>query len=315
MWVRRSAETVRVLAPAKLNLFFEVLARRADGFHEIESLMTPVALFDELTLVSNPTGQIRLHCQWAYATNSGSWETLPPAEDNLVYKALVALRQAAGVSLGATVELFKRIPSAAGLGGGSSDAAAALIAANLSWHLGWSTEQLQTVAAQIGSDVPFFLTRGPAIARGRGEQLEPVDGLPALPVVIVKPAAGLSTAAVYRACRPATPPECVENLVRCLREGQARACGGWLHNRLIPAAETLSEWPVRLRQEFARTDVCGHQMSGSGTSYYGICRSVKHARRIAAYLRGRNLGMVFATVTQCGPAWQFGRRQQEQAVS
>ena len=300
MYVHRSASAVRVFAPAKLNLFFEVLAQRADGFHEIETLMVPVSLGDELEFCQTTDGLISLDCRWAYlesGSNGSAYERLPQDERNLAIRAVELLRTRSGSTSGARIRLWKRIPSAAGLGGGSSDAAAALVAANLAWNLRWSRQQLSAVAAEIGSDVPFFLAGGAAVCRGRGEQVEPLAVLPRLAVVIVKPPEGLSTPAVYRACRPAEKPHCVKPLVDALVRGESALGGRLLHNQLEPAAAQLSDWPNRLRSEFARLDCLGHQLSGSGTSYFGVCRNSAQARRVAVRLTARNVGHVFLAHT------------------
>jgi 4-diphosphocytidyl-2-C-methyl-D-erythritol kinase len=195
--------------------------------------------------------------------------------------------------------LTKRIPSASGLGGASSDAAAALVAANLGWRLAWPRERLAEVAAEIGSDVPFFLTRGAAICRGRGERIEPIEP-GRLYVVVVRPPVGLSTPRVYLACQPTASPVGCERVAAALRRGQVAAVARMLNNRLEESAATLTTWIGRLRQEFSRLDVLGHQMSGSGSSYFGICRHARHARRVAARLRSRGVGMVFAAATAVG---------------
>lgn len=300
MHVHRSASAVRIFAPAKLNLFFEVLARREDGFHEIETLMVPVSLGDELEFSATTDRSITLDCRWAYLTAGSSdstYELLPQNEKNLAVRAVELLRTRAGYRAGATMRLWKRIPSAAGLGGGSSDAAAALVAANLAWNLNWSRPQLSAVAAEIGSDVPFFLADGAAVCRGRGEQVERLGRLPRMAVVIVKPPEGLSTPAVYRACQPSVQPRRVQPLIEALMGGQNSLGGRLLHNQLEPAAAQLSAWPNRLQKEFARLDCLGQQLSGSGTSYFGVCRNSAHARHVAARLSARNLGHVFKVHT------------------
>jgi 4-diphosphocytidyl-2-C-methyl-D-erythritol kinase len=188
----------------------------------------------------------------------------------------------------------KRIPAASGLAGGSSDAAAALVAANLGWQLNWPREQLAPLAAELGSDVPFFLGQGPAVCRGRGEIMEPVAGLAPLSFVIVRPPVGLSTPAVYRACRPAVEPRHAEPLVDSLRRGDLGTAAKHFHNALQIAAEGLCDWIARLKQEFAALGCLAHQMSGSGSAYFGLCRHARHARRIAASLRSRGVGQVYA---------------------
>jgi 4-diphosphocytidyl-2-C-methyl-D-erythritol kinase len=310
MHVRRSASGLEVLAPAKLNLFLEVLRKRDDGFHEIETLMLPIGLYDTLYFSVGPffggsTNEISLSCEQPgdsrsrqpNAAEAVRSEELPAGADNLAFRAVQLLRERMGVEFGARLRLIKRIPMAAGLAGGSSDAAAALVAANQGWRLNLSRDELIPIAAELGSDVPFFLGAGAAICRGRGERIEPVGGLGALHFVVVRPPAGLATAAVYRKCRPADESQAVAPLVEALRQGRLKRAGELFHNRLQPAAEALSSWIGRLREEFSRLDCAGHQMSGSGTSYFGLCRHARHAQRIAARLRNRGIGQVFAMGT------------------
>ena len=189
---------------------------------------------------------------------------------------------------------MKRIPAAAGLGGGSSDAAAALVAANEGWRLGRSREELAAWAAELGSDVPFFLAGSSAVCRGRGERVEPVVEFGAMSFVVVYPPEGLSTAAVYGACRPAEEARSSRPLLEALKRGDWRQAGRRLWNRLQPAAEALSPWVGRLREEFSRLDCLGHGMSGSGTAYYGLYRHARQAQRSARRLQAKGLGAVFA---------------------
>src|SRR6476646_8651998 len=190
--------------PAKLNLSLEVFGRRGDGFHELETLMVPVRLFDTLSLAPTDASSaaygnaIRLSIHSLPAHRGLSPGDIPPADQNLVVRALSLLREQSGCTHGAHVELTKRIPAAAGLGGGSIDAAAALKLANHAWQLGWSRERLAELAAEIGSDVPFFLFGGAAVCRGRGERVARLPAVPPLDFVLVKPPVELSTADVYR---------------------------------------------------------------------------------------------------------------------
>jgi 4-diphosphocytidyl-2-C-methyl-D-erythritol kinase len=189
--------------------------------------------------------------------------------------------------------LVKRIPVAAGLGGASSDAAATLIAANIGWGLNWPTSELARVAADLGSDVPFFLRAGTAVCRGRGERIEPVSGLGRMSFVVVRPSDGLRTSAVYRECQPAEQPLSVSSAVASGRKRGPAALGQTLANRLEPAAARLTPSIARLRAHFDRLDVLGHQMSGSGTSYFCLCRHARQARRVTQLLRSRHVGSVF----------------------
>lgn len=312
MRIRRLIDGIEVVTPAKVNLFFEVLARRADGYHEIESLMAPVEVFDTVflrdasqSLADDGREPVVAECAWvaglqrtksAVSEPAGqaiAFEPLPIGKENLAVRAVELLRNRSGTNRHAVVRLTKRIPAAAGLGGGSSDAAAALVAANIAWDLNWSRAKLSELAAELGSDVPFFLHSGPAVARGRGEQIDPVGRFGRLHLVVVRPPEGLSTAEVYRACRPSSSPRRIEPLLAALRRGDVRQLGQLLHNVLQAAARGLSPWIDRLEHEFAELDCLASQMSGSGTSYFGICRSARHASRVAGYLRSRRLGYVF----------------------
>jgi len=335
--VRPVVGGVEVLAPAKLNLLLEVIARRCDSYHEIVTLMVPIRIYDTLTfraapfhktdflatsredatcqklafrdpaLSSGAEERLELACEWAIGLRTqpprgkgsrlsaaSELGDLPEGNDNIALRAVELLRARAGIARGACLRLVKRIPSAAGLGGGSSDAAAALVAANRVWGLDWSTDQLRPLAAELGSDVPFFLGSGPAICRGRGERIEPIQVPRALHFVVVRPPEGLSTPAVYRACQIGAPPVEVDPLVRTLLRGDLRALAGSLHNRLQHPAEQLSPWVVRLKEEFARLNFLAAQMSGSGTSYFGVCHDARHAQTLAGRLRSRSLGYVFA---------------------
>jgi 4-diphosphocytidyl-2-C-methyl-D-erythritol kinase len=296
MHIHRSPVELVIHAPAKLNLFFEVLAKRADGYHEIETLMCPIDLYDTLHFEDRPDGPVEFACRRVPGGSLGDrgLDNLPEGPENIVVRAVECVRRWTGVRRSARLLLVKRIPAAAGLGGGSSDAAAALVAANEAWRLGRSRRELAQWAAELGSDVPFFLADGPAICRGRGEQVESVTGLGRLHFVVVYPPAGLATAAVYGACRPALRPRSVQPVVDAWRRGDWRLPGRRLVNRLEPAAETLSPWIGRLQREFQQQDCLGHGMSGSGSSYFGVYRHARHARRSAQRLRAKGLGAVFA---------------------
>lgn len=283
----RTTAGLEVWAPAKVNLFLEVLAKRPDGFHEIETLMAPIELYDTLYLEPAPPGQTLFACRDARARTAAHLPTppLPEGTDNIAVRAVELVRQATGCRRGVSVQLVKRIPMAAGLAGGSSDAAAALVAVDRLWQTGLSPSDLHELAAQLGSDVPFFLCGGAAVCRGRGEQIEPLDRLPPLHLALLFPGEGLSTPAVYGRCRVADRPRSAQRLVDAWRRHDLAMVGAALHNQLEPAAETLSGSVANSRRRFARAATVGQRMSGSGTSYFGVCRGAGHARRVAAAVR------------------------------
>jgi len=300
MLIERSAAQIVVRAPAKLNLWFEVLGRREDGYHEIETLMCPISLYDTLYFKEEPGGQLQLTCERVSGSageNRPEPVEVPEGPENLVLRAVELYRRRAGVGSGARLRLVKRIPVAAGLGGGSSDAAAALAAASVVWAERLPRHELFALAAEIGSDVPFFLAGGPAICRGRGERVEPVASDRRWHFVVAHPPVGLSTAAVYRNCQPAPAPVSSAPMVRAFARGDLPAVGRLLFNRLEPPAARLSEWVTRLEEELADSQLVGFAMSGSGSSCFGLCRHRRQARRLAERFRARDIGDVFAVAS------------------
>jgi 4-diphosphocytidyl-2-C-methyl-D-erythritol kinase len=283
---------VEVLAPAKLNLFLEVLSLRPDRYHEVETLMVTVDLYDHLTVTALDSGPIDLDCDDP---------TLPVGSDNLVIKAADRLKAAAGCSRGAKIALKKVIPAQAGLAGGSSDAAATLVALNAVWDLRMPVPSLGAVAGEIGSDVAFFLHGPSAICRGRGEQVEPVKHRHPLHFVLVAPQVGLSTANVYQNVRPPETPMPIGPVLGALSHGGPAALGRSLFNRLQPVAETLRPELIRVRDALANLDppLDGFLMSGSGSAYFGLGRDPAAANRAAEALRPLGLGWV--RVVTCGP--------------
>lgn len=188
------ARTITIRPPAKLNLTLEVLGRRADGYHDLLSALQAIDLRDKLTIA--PAESLELKCSRPDLSD----------EANLAYRAAAQLRAEAGVSLGARITLEKRIPVAAGLGGGSADAAAVLVGLATLWGLRWPTTRLAALAARLGSDVPFFLGSPTALAAGRGERLMALPALPAHWAVVACPvpcaAPPDKTRRLYAALRP-----------------------------------------------------------------------------------------------------------------
>lgn len=294
MRVRQTARGLEVWAPAKLNLFLEVLGKRADGFHEIETLMVPIDWYDTLSFAAEADGSIELTVEDRRDRPGGGTvlEPLPVGPSNLAVRAVERLRQAAGVGMGARMHLVKRIPLGAGLGGGSADAAAALRAAHQVWGLSWAREELAALAAELGSDVPFFLSEGAAVCRGRGDQIEHLRGIEPMHVVVAHPGEGLSTGAVYAACHPASAPRPLGPLIEALRRGAWGQAARWMHNALAAPAAGLSTAVRRWAEEFGRLGAVAWGMSGSGTSFFAVARHQGEARRMAGSLASRGLASV-----------------------
>lgn len=299
MRLLQTATGWEVWTPAKVNLFLEVQEKRPDGFHEIETLMAPIDLYDTLYVREAADGQTQFECLDARRRGSATQPSLPlpTGADNIVIRAVSLLRHVTGSNRGVALRLVKRIPLAAGLAGGSSDAAAALAAVNCLWRTGLSHGEQCELAAQLGSDIPFFLADGPAVCRGRGERVEPLRALPALHLVVAYPGFGLVTALVYGRCRPEKTARALGPLVDAWRSHNFDALGSLLHNTLQPAAAELSPNIEQLRERFENTDVVAHQMSGSGASWFGVCRTARHARRVAARLECQGAGVAYALHT------------------
>jgi 4-diphosphocytidyl-2-C-methyl-D-erythritol kinase len=287
--------SLTTLAPAKLNLYLRVLRRREDGFHDLETVMTSIDLFDTLRFEPCETAEVRLRVVMSgqRSRTMSAPAPIPVGSENLVVRAAQLLKEYAGSKKGVEITLIKRIPSAAGMGGGSSDAAATLASLNRFWGLSCRCDELLKLAASLGSDINFFLAgSSTAICRGRGEQVEPLPLSTCLYFVIAKPDSGLSTPHVFKHCRPINDRRSLELFVDALkRPGSGRMVRLLLNDLQLPA-ESLNEDVKQLRCRFSKLPVLGHQMSGSGSSYFGICPSFHQARMMASRLRSAGIPWV-----------------------
>ena len=289
----------RVWAPAKLNLFFEILGKRPDGYHEVETLVAPIDLYDRLDCLffeSDAPG-ITLEC---FDAEGRPRSDVPTDDSNLVAKAYYACseeiskRYSCNKYWGAHVKIFKKIPTKAGLGGGSSDAAAILLVFK---HLAGSVMSsglLRETAARLGSDVPLFLEEGASIGRGRGERVEPFN-LPELWTTIIKPSVGLSTSEVYRRYSTTTHSprrsldEVVESIRRYSGDNFGEFMAGRIFNRLEECASLLWDGVERWKSTLkAFSETFAAQMSGSGTAFFALCSSEDSANRVASAVRAES---------------------------
>ena len=258
--------------PAKINLFFEVLGKRYDGFHEIVSVAVPIRLCDALTLVPSKDPQIQFECV-------GN-DTVPTDETNLVVKAVKLIQKRFNVQYGAAITLLKRIPIQAGLGGGSSNAAAALRLACQVWDISVSDSELMPLAAELGSDCPLFFYDVPTISTGRGERVQPLPSIPTLWFVLLKPPEGLSTAKVYAECLPQRENRMPDDLIAAMSNGNVHEIGRHLFNRLeIPARKIWPRFDAVKSQLLSSGCIAG-QMTGSGTAFFGLCEDESHAEEV-----------------------------------
>ncbi|MBI2093724.1 MAG: 4-(cytidine 5'-diphospho)-2-C-methyl-D-erythritol kinase [Candidatus Omnitrophica bacterium] len=275
---------LRLSAPAKINLYLRILGKRPDGFHDLETIFERIDLADELTFEEEPK-EIRLSCDHP---------SLSCKEDNLIVQAAKLLQKTTGFHQGARIHLTKRVPIAAGLGGGSSDAAATLKGLNLLWKLRLSKQELADLAAQLGSDVAFFLEESPfAIGRARGELCEPLEISHSLWHVLLLPDFELSTYDVYQAfdsysqtpTGSLTPPSFSFKMVRhALINGSPNELAKGLRNDLEPIA--IQRCPIlgRLLSDLRAHGCLVSSVSGSGPAVFGLCKDQPHAKGVVKSL-------------------------------
>jgi 4-diphosphocytidyl-2-C-methyl-D-erythritol kinase len=304
------AGSVTARVPAKVNLQLSVGPLREDGYHDVVTVYHAVSLFDEVTV----TGADRTS---VVVTGEGG-PAVPLGPANLAVRAAVALARATGRrgkgSGGVQIEISKRIPVAAGLAGGSADAAAALVACNELWRTGLSTSELAEVGARIGSDVPFALTGGTAVGLGRGERLTTALVSGTYHWVLAFGATGLPTPDVYAACdrlraarrgKDGQPPAIAEpqlntGLMAALRSGDPSAVGPLLSNDLQPAALSLQPLLRRALQAGKEHGALGAIVSGSGPTCAFLAKDARAARDLAVAVTGA--GVCRAVVQVTGPA-------------
>jgi 4-diphosphocytidyl-2-C-methyl-D-erythritol kinase len=286
-----NARRLEVSAAAKVNLALEVLSRRPDGYHEIATVMQTVDLSDRLWLEDAEALEVKT-----------SAPGVPADERNLAHRAAAALRDAAGLTRGARITLDKRIPIAAGLGGGSTDAAATLVGLNRLWGLRWPAERLGEIAVSLGMDVPFFLRGGAAVGTGRGERLTPLGGA-ALALVLVNPRFAVSTADMYGRVTPAMYSDGARtrDAADALESRRAGRVAASLYNGLEGAARAAYPQIGQMQAALLAAGALGAAMSGSGPTVFGVARSWEQARQIRARV-ARGSWECWAVRTLRGPA-------------
>jgi 4-diphosphocytidyl-2-C-methyl-D-erythritol kinase len=263
-FVKQLSPTELVIgAPAKINLFLEILNRRPDGFHNIHSAFQAVSLFDRLHFTRTPGKEYRLSI-------SGPWE-IPVDESNLITRAFRLLQSRYHLETDLTVAVEKQIPPGGGLGGGSSDAAATLIACNILYDLGLSDPELAEMAALLGSDIPFFLSTGQAIVRGRGELIEPVTLPTDYWLTLITPPLSIPTPESYAQLkRGLTHPGSGFTLPRCRSPKELIASLRLTGNDF--ECTHLKNYPIldRVRTALVDSGALMVRMSGSGSTFFGI---------------------------------------------
>ena len=269
---------IALQAPAKLNLYLRVVGKRPDGYHELETLFERISLADVLTFERHPA-DIQLSC---------NIPELSCGEDNLIMKAARLLQKETGTMEGARIALTKRIPIAAGLGGGSSDAATALLGLNQLWSLQLKQQALIELGARLGSDVAFFLYDAAyAVGTGRGEICRPVDSSTRLVQVLVVPNARLATPEVFAGSsfNLTAPKPSIRILEHALINGSLSELASGLLNDLEPEAIRRCPIIATIQMTLKQQGCLAVRMSGSGPSVFGLCSSREQASRIVQELR------------------------------
>ena len=299
MIIEKSLGGFRATVPCKVNLFLEVLGKRADGYHSLDTVMMAVSLVDELEITHRNDGRLELVIEFPKGFGQRldgedlAWD-IPADQSNLIVVALERLRSTLGkTGLGANVRLIKRIPARAGLGGGSADAAAAIILGQLLWGASDQFDKARTIASEIGSDVNFFLEghrNGFWLARctGKGETIEPLACADLLHFVIVHPPRGCGTREIFAALENEPIPilrEIPRKLLTNLEEGGVNNIGRGMFNRLESVAFRTTDWIERARKWIDRYDHHGQCMSGSGSARFCLCSTREQAEKIVSDLR------------------------------
>ncbi len=280
--------SVSLLSPAKINLYLEIVGNRPDGYHELVMLMQAIELSDLLEFRLNGTEEIRLFSEHPH---------IPTDQSNLIYRAANLLKKEFPEAFnnygGVDITLDKFIPIAAGLAGGSSNAAATLVGLNLLWRLGLTQTQIQELSAQLGSDIPFCVTGGTALATGRGEKIDSLPSIEDLWLVLAKyESLEVSTAWAYQTYRQQfshTYPIDTHNrgnqthsvpIIRAIVDKDTAQIGRLLHNDLEKVVLPAYPQVELLRQTLQKAGGLGTMMSGSGPTVFTLCKSLEAAQAI-----------------------------------
>ena len=267
-----------VKAPAKINLTLDVLYKRPDHYHEVEMIMTTVDLADRIGLESRKDGLIKIISADRF---------VPDDERNFAYQAAKLLKDTYGISEGVSIKIEKEIPIAAGLAGGSSDAAATLRGLNEMWNLNLTMDELAEHGAKIGSDVSFCVYGGTALATGRGEKIKELPPPPACWVVLAKPKIGVSTADVYGGLKlDGIKHPNTKQMIEAIEEEDYELVCQSLGNVLETVTFNLHPEVVTIKEQMQRFGADAVLMSGSGPTVFGLVDSESRATRIYNGLRG-----------------------------
>ncbi len=273
---------VELRALAKINLGLDVLGRRENGYHDVRMIMQSIYLYDEVKIEKMSIPGVEV------ATNL---DYLPTGGDNIAYKAAKLLRDEFRISDGVKITLNKHIPVAAGLAGGSSNAAAVLFGMNRMFRLGLSQKSLMDRGLKLGADVPYCIMRGTVLAEGIGEELKPLPDMPKCTVLIAKPPVSVSTKAVYEALdsKEITAHPDIDAIIKGLEQHDLRKIAGAMGNVLEDVTIPMHPVIARIKQEMIDAGALGAMMSGSGPTVFGLFTSRSAAREAQKRIREKAL--------------------------
>lgn len=269
--------SLNIHSPAKINLFLNVVGKRPDGYHELESIFQTVSLFDIIELNEKKAG----------ISVKTDHPGLPTGRNNLAYKAAELIRNNYGIKQGVDIFICKNIPIGGGLGGGSSNAATVLTGLNRLWKLGISRSELSLLAAEIGSDVPFFIYGGTALVKGRGEIVFPLEIKNPFHYLLVSPHIAVPTKEIYQNLRLylTRPKNNGSEIIHCLTTGDSDQISRLLYNSLEAVALGLYPELKAIYLRLQRKLKGKLLVSGSGSTIFRICNSSKEVRRLAGQIR------------------------------
>ena len=276
---------------AKINLTLDVVGKRENGYHDLEMIMQSINLYDTIFIRKTKIPGVRLKSNY-------SW--LPTNEKNIAYKAATLFFEETGINGGVAIEITKRIPVAAGLAGGSTDAAATLVGLNRIYETRLSKQKLMEMGLKLGADVPFCIARGTMLAEGIGEELTPLTPMPSTHVVLVKPAISASTAVVYKNLdinnikkHPDT-----KKVINALDNGNVRMIAENMANVLEEVTIKMHPEIEDIKQDLMKHGAMGAMMSGSGSAVFGLFATKEAAQKASRYFKTqRNMREVYVTTT------------------
>lgn len=276
---------------AKINLTLDVIGKRENGYHDLQMIMQSINLHDTIYIRKTKTKGVRLEANY-------SW--LPTNEKNIAYRAAQLFFEESNIQGGVAIEITKRIPVAAGLAGGSTDAAATLVGMNRLYNTRYSKEKLMEMGLKLGADVPFCIMRGTMLAEGIGEVLTPLKPMPSTYVVLVKPPVSVSTASVYKGLNLETiktHPD-TQAVIKALDEGNVRKIASHMSNVLEEVTIPMHPVIQEIKESLIEYGAMGAMMSGSGSTVFGLFNNREAAAKAANYFKVQcNMREVYVTTT------------------